>query len=119
MAAGQLRELITVQRAGDTKDQYGNAQTGAWAAVTGLEDVPAQVRPARGQERVGAEGITATAMFEIRLRWTAAAAGIRINDRIIDARDASRVFNVKAPPLNYDQRTRFITIMAEAGGADG
>lgn len=119
MAAGPLRELITVQRAGDTKDNYGNPQTGAWAAVADLEGVPAQIRPSRGAEQVGPDGIEGRGIFEIRMRWTSAAAGIRISDRIVDARDASRVFNIKAPPLNYDQRGRFITIMAEQGGADG
>lgn len=119
MAAGPLRELITVQRAGATVDQYRNAQSGDWADVTGMVSIPAQIRPMRGSEFVGGEGIEPRALYEIRIRHTSVLAGIRITDRIIDARDATRTFNIKSPPMDYSERGRWLRFTVEAGGADG
>jgi head-tail adaptor len=118
MTAGELRERVTFQRltegAGDGK---GNYQT-SWSNLDLLVRIPAAVKPVRATEVVLARGIEGRVLYEVKVRHTAAAAGIRVGDRMVDVR-SSVTFNVKSPPTNPDMRNKYITLLAETGGADG
>lgn len=118
MPAGALRESVTFQRPGaGAGDGAGNYAT-AFANLTDLVAVPAQVKPIRQGEVALAEGVQGRVLFEVTLRHTAATAGIRVGDRMVDARSGA-TFNVKSPPTNPDMHRKYIKVMVEQGGADG
>jgi head-tail adaptor len=119
MPAGQLREKVTFQRpgqgAGDGAGNYGTA----FADITGAIGVHAQLKPIRAGEVVLAEGVQGRRLYEVIVRHTSTLAGITVGDRMVDTRDAARVFNVTAPPVNNDMRNKYLTILVELGGASG
>lgn len=117
--AGRLRESVTFQRqAAGAGTTLRNQQTG-FADITGAIGVPAEIIPLRHGEAVLAEGIQGRRVFKVRLRHTTTLAGITVGDRMVDARDSSRVFNIKAPPINPDQKLGMLEILVEQGGASG
>lgn len=119
MGAGQLRERVTFQRqaagAGDGAGNYGTA----FADLAGATAIAASIGLPRGSEAINAEGVQGRTIFEVQVRYTAAAAAITVGDRMVDARDASRVFNVKGPPVNRDGHRKYLQIPVELGGASG
>lgn len=118
MPAGALRESVTFQRlgagAGDGAGNYGTA----FANITDLIALPAQLKPLRQGEVVLAEGVQGRVLYEVTLRHTASAAGIKVGDRMVDARSGA-TFNVKSPPTNPDMRDKYVKVLVEQGGADG
>lgn len=118
MPAGALRESVTFQRpgtgAGDGAGNYGTA----FANITDLVGLPAQLKPLRQGEVALAEGVQGRVLYEVTLRHTAAAAGIRVGDRMLDARTGV-TFNVKSPPTNPDMKDKYVKVLVEQGGADG
>lgn len=119
MGAGQLRSKVTFQRqgagAGDGAGNYGEA----FADLAGATGIVADLEPVRAAEVVLAEGVQGRTAFEVKIRYTSTRAGITVGDRMVDARDASKVYNVKAPPANRDRRNKYLTILVELGGAAG
>lgn len=117
MGAGQLRELVTFQRmstgAGDGAGNYGEA----FADLAGASNVAAALNPLNGSEIAVSEGIQGRAIYEVQIRYTAERAAIRVDDRMIDVRNPSRIFNVKSPPKNPDQRRKYLRLLVEIGGA--
>lgn len=119
MRAGALRERVTFQRRADGADGFANATTGPWTDVPDCVSVAAEVKPMKQAEVVLSEGVQGRVLYQVSMRQTAALAGIRVGDRMIDARDVTRTFNVKAPPMNPDMHARGLQILVEAGGVDG
>lgn len=68
LAAGRLRDRITIERATVTPDAHGEEQE-TWAPLTGAW---AEVNYGRGEERRSAaqQGASLTALFRIRLNPT-------------------------------------------------
>jgi hypothetical protein len=118
MPAGQLRESVTFQRLGSGAGSTLRNQLTDFANIADLISLPAQIKPLRQGEVVLAEGVQGRVLFEVTLRHTAATAGIRVGDRMVDARSGA-TFNVKSPPTNPDMRTKYTKVMVEQGGADG
>ncbi len=116
--AGYLRDVVTFQRRGAQADGYGNSTVGAWAAITGCSAVRAGFRSIRQNEQVGPEGVTGRATYEVTVRQSAELLGLSVKDRMVHDVDG-RTFNIKSPPVNVDQRGRFLRILVEQGGADG
>jgi head-tail adaptor len=117
--AGRLRESVTFQRqAAGAGDGMGNVLA-AFADITGATGIPADITPLRHGETVLAEGVQGRRVFRVIVRYTNTLAAISVNDRMVDARDASRVFNIKAPPVNYDRKRQMLDILVEQGGANG
>lgn len=117
MPAGQLRESVTFQRlAQAVGDGAGNYNT-FFADIPGAKKVPADLQPIRAAEVVLAQGIEGRRVYEAVVRYSPTLAGIQVQDRMIDARDSSRVFNVIAPPMNKDKHRKYLHIMVEQGGA--
>lgn len=119
MRAGELREKVTFQRsapgAGDGAGNYGDD----FANIPGAVRISADLAPVRQAEVVLSEGVKGLVLYECNVRYSTVLAGLTVGDRMIDARDASRVFNVKAPPINPDKRRRRLKILVEIGGASG
>lgn len=118
MPAGALRESVTFQRAGAGAGTTLRNQLSAFADIADLVAIPAQIKPMRQSEVVLAEGVKGRVLSEVTIRHTAAAAGIRVGDRMLDARSGA-TFNVKSPPTNPDMHRRYLKILVEQGGADG
>lgn len=117
MGGGQLRSRVTFQRlgtgAGDGAGNYGED----FVAIAGAKDVAAQINPKAGREALVPEGIQGRRTFEVTIRYTETRAGIRVDDRMIDARDPSAIYNVTAPPINVDMHRKYLKILVELGGA--
>lgn len=119
MRAGELREKVTFQRLGEGDgDGAGNYGTG-FANIPGAVKISADLAPVTSKEIVIAEGVKGLVLFEVVVRYSPTLAGITVGDRMIDARNPARTFNVKAPPINPDKRRRRLRILVESGGADG
>jgi len=118
VGAGQLRESVTFQRQGvGALNSHGNKGQ-AWANIASLIAIAAQLKPLRANEQVNAQGVTGLAVYEVLVRHTAAAAGVRVGDRMVDARSGV-MYNVKSPPTNQDMHRKYLKILVEWGGADG
>lgn len=118
MPAGALRESVTFQRQGTAgNDGRGNTLQ-AFANITGAVSIAAQLKPIRASEVVLTEGVQGRVLYEVVVRHTSVTAGIKVGDRMLNARTAA-TFNVKSPPTNRDMHNKYLTILVEAGGADG
>lgn len=118
MRGGQLRESVTFQRqASGSGDGMGNLLQ-AFADITGAIAIPADLTPMRQGEVALAEGVQGRRLYRVTVRYTSVLAGIRVNDRMLDAREGT-VFNVKAPPVNPDKKRKALEILVETGGASG
>lgn len=119
MSAGLLRDRVTFQRQGlGVGDGAGNFGSG-FADLANCVGVSADLKPLRSSEVVLAEGIQGRRLFEVTLRYSRALSAIGVGDVMVDHRDPSRRFNVKAPALNTDGKARFLQVLVEQGGADG
>ncbi len=119
MAAGPLRDRVTFQRqalgVGDGAGNFG----GDFANIAGCVGIAADIKPKGGSEVVLAAGVEGRRLFDVEIRYSSKLAGITVQDVMIDARDPTRKFNVKAPPVNGDGKQRFLQILVEQGGANG
>lgn len=119
MAAGLLRDRVTFQRQGvGVGDGAGNFGSG-FADIEKCVGVSADLKPAGGKELVIAEGVQGRRVYEVTVRYSQALAGIGVGDIMVDYRDATRRFNVKAPAMNGDGKRRFLQVLVEQGGANG
>lgn len=118
MPAGALREKVTFQRqAVGAGDGMGNLLDD-FADIPDAIGIHAQLTPLRHGEAVLAEGIQGRRVFRVIVRYTNVLAGITVNDRMVDARSGA-LFNIKAPPVNYDRKRKYLDILVEQGGASG
>jgi head-tail adaptor len=117
--AGRLRESVTFQRQGAGAATTLRNQSTDFADITGATAIPADITPLRHGETVLAEGVQGRRIFRVVVRYTDTLASISVNDRMVDARDSSRVFNIKAPPVNHDRKRQMLDILVEQGGANG
>lgn len=113
--AGDLRAKVKFQRRASGTDDYGNPVSG-WADL-GIER-RASLLPARGGEHVQAGRIAGKAQWDCWVRSDSGTRTINAGDRIVDARDASRTFNISFVG-DMDGDRRWLLIQAESGGADG
>jgi head-tail adaptor len=113
-SAGSLRERVRIERSMATPDFLGGVQTSKWRAI--VTGVPAQITPTtRGAEMVVAQGLQATATFEVWLRSSTETLAITEADRLVDER-TGRVFNIRMI-TNPDERGRYLRVVAERGVA--
>lgn len=108
-AAGDLNRRITFQRRTRVTSANGD-QTDAW---TDVATVAAKVSPLRGGETIQAARLGGTETFEITVYSTVSTRTLTPDDRAVDAR-SGRKLNLKWA-ANWDERDRFITLIAEAG----
>lgn len=114
MAAGRLRELVTIERRAGTPDGFGNVVAG-WASLVTNE--PAEIRPLRGGEDVQAQKLSANGLIEVTVRYSTRTSQILETDRLKNAR-TGRPMNIRYIE-QPDMRRKFLKIVCEYGVADG
>lgn len=119
MPAGGLRESVTFQRLAAGAGTTLRTQITDFANITGAVGIPAELTPLRYGETVISEGVQGRRIYRVSIRYTDTLAGLKAGDRMVDARDASRVFNVKSPPVNPDKKRKYLELQVEIGGASG
>lgn len=102
MRAGRLRHRVTLQRATDGIDQYGD-QTPTWTA---LATVWAAVEPLSGREYLLAQQVHGEATVRITIRPVANVT-LTPKDRV---RFGARYFDVQSV-INKDERNREIELL--------
>lgn len=114
MAAGRLREIVTIERRAGAADGYGNT-VATWAAL--ITGEPAEIRPLRGGEDVQAQKLSANGLFEITVRYSSRTSQILATDRLKNGRtgQAMNIRYIEQP----DMRRKFLKIVCEFGVADG
>lgn len=114
IGAGDLRDRIVVQRRKAQGDGYGNT-LGDW------EDLvfrASKLTPTRGGEAVIAGRAQGVALFDCWVRFDSVTRQITTDDRVLDARDRSREFNIRFAQ-DMDGRKRFLLLQLELGVATG
>lgn len=111
--AAKLRERVTFERQSDETDDYGNV-LGEFAPITGLTDIPADIRETPGKEMVAAGAVQSTRTATIRVRYSAATASVTAADRLI-ARGA--IWNIRSGPMQVDRAPRMLEFLCETGVA--
>ena len=109
MKAGDLRDRITIQRATNADDGFGNTISGWGDLLT----VWANIRETPGKEVVAAGRIEASRTATIRVRASSQSRGVTAADRII-AR--GQIWNIRSVAAVGDGR-ELIEFLCEAGVA--
>src|SRR5262249_26317129 len=111
-----LRDRIRIERKvrSEEGDGAGNYEEG-WATL--IESRAARIAPTRGGEQVQAGRLAGVESFDVWVRRDAQTRTITVGDRIVDARDEARIFNIRWIG-NLDERGRFLLLQAQCGVAD-
>lgn len=112
---GRLRERIEIRRKTDTKTDAGGF-TRDWAAVAGMESIPAEVLGGGSNEAVVARRLDGVSTYRITIRHRE---GILAGDQIAWR---GRELNILGEPVDPTGRRQFLQIFADTSapqGADG
>lgn len=109
LAAGDLRERVTIQQRAVSLDSIGE-NVGAWSE---LATVWASAEPLRGREYFAAGQQQQTVDVRFRIRYRADVTG---SMRIV-WRDVPH--DVVGPPINVEGRREFLELMTVQGQRDG
>lgn len=102
MNSGKLRHRIEIQQKTATQDTFG-APVDTWAEFA---TVWAEIKPASSTDRVAFNQATAPeTTHKVNIRYLA---GVTSDMRVMFG---SRVFEITAPPLNWDERNKELTLM--------
>lgn len=104
MRAGRLRDRIDIERNTPTNNSKGE-QVESWAVVHA--DVPAHINPVKGRKFYAAQQLNSELTVEISFRFVS---GLLARDRIKD-RLTGTYYEMVAPPINDDNRSRELTCM--------
>lgn len=110
MSAGKLRESLTFQRRSALDDGAGNTE----GPFADLFTTAARVRPLRGAEQILAAKLVGNMSYEIMVRSSSLTRSLTTDDRAIDARDASIVYNLRTIS-NDDEHDEYLVIIAQTG----
>lgn len=113
MTAGQLRERLTFQSPSPQDDGMGNYVEGWTTEFTCW----ARLQPRVGGETVLAARLQGRAVYLITVREFSDTRRIQPEWQAVDARDATRVFQIKSPSRNVDEKGAYLEIDAEFGVA--
>lgn len=108
---GGLRFRLHFQKRGTDDDGFGNPVAGPYETVFTQR---AKMIARMGTETVMASRLQGVQPYTVRIRYSAQAAEVTADWRIVDARNG-RVFAIKAPPVNVDGENRWIEILAAEG----
>lgn len=113
-SGGHMRERVHCQSKGPAADEFGNpVPTGsAWATQF---TVWAGLRPRNGGEAVIAGRLQGVQPYVVTMRSSAQTRQISSGWRLIDANDASRVFNVRTA-ADPDGKRQWLELLVEEGG---
>lgn len=113
MRGGDLRHTVVIEQKGATLDSFGGEST-TWITV---KTAYAEITPLSGREREAAQAIHPDISHQVTVRYQplfADPVGVA-NMRL---RYGARIFNILAP-LNVDERSHWVQIMASEGMVAG
>ena len=111
MVAGSLHDRVRFERRANTVDDFGN-QGGVWETIV---ETRARIRVLSGREPELADKAESTLTVEVTVRYQAALASLRGDDRMVDVA-TGEVFDILWT-ANKDRRSRMITLRAEKAKA--
>lgn len=103
-----MREKLHFQARTEVDDGFGNVTSGPFQTVF---TEPARLRPGLGSETVQAARLQGVQPYTITIRSSARTRAITPAWRAVDARNASRIFDIKAI-ANPDEWGRDLSIVA-------
>lgn len=118
-SARDLRQRIRVDRRSATTDEMGGQ--GGWVTLIDSRFcslLPVKLGARTDPEMVLAGRLQGTAVFDAWLRFDSLTSTIRPDDRVVDARDTSRVFNVRFVQ-DMDGRHEWMLLQLQLGSAEG
>lgn len=113
--AGDLRQRVYFERRTKGEDQYGNPVEG-WEPLNISR--AASLLPTRGSETVQSDRLSGRVQWDCWVRSDSGTRSLRTDDRMVDARDTSRTFNIGFIDDMDGDRT-WLLIQATSGVADG
>lgn len=113
MQMGKLRDRVTFALPGSVTDDYGNVESGFVDQFT----VAANILYVKGGEQVMAARLDGKQPVVITIRSSTESAQIKTDWRAVDARDPTRIFNVRS--IQPSDRKDFTELLCEIGGANG
>ncbi len=109
-----MRERLHFQRRGVGDDGLGHqVPSGPFATVF---TVSAAMRPLQGTEAVMASRLQGRQPYVVTVRKSSQTAPVTAAWRLVDARNADRVFAIAAPPADPDGRNAWLEILVTEGG---
>lgn len=112
-SAGRMHQRIHFQKRSIVDDSYGNEVAGPFETVF---TTSAELIPLRGGEPVQAARLVGVQPYTVRIRSCAAAREVTPSWRIVDARNASRVMNIRTV-TNPDQKNAWLDLLVDDGVA--
>ena len=113
MKAGELRHIITIERATETVDPATGFREWTWQAV---ETIPAAWLPGPGREYLAGESLRSEVSGRFIVRWDQLVAEVTSADRIVWD---GGIYDIKADPLVDATARREVTLMVAKGVSDG
>lgn len=113
--AGDLRHRVYFERRAEGSDDYGNPVED-WAPLGIVRS--ASLLPTRGSETVQSDRLSGRVQWDCWVRSDSGTRSLQTGDRMIDARDTSRTFNIGFIGDMDGDRT-WLLIQATSGVADG
>lgn len=108
-----MRAKLHFQRRGQSDDGYGNGgNTGPFETV--FTD-NAELIPRMGSEAIISSRLQGIQPYTIRIYSHEIARSIDATWRAVDARSGA-VYSLVSPPVNTDQKNRYIEMLATVGG---
>ncbi|RVL04778.1 head-tail adaptor protein [Sinorhizobium meliloti] len=112
-SAGRMHQRLHFQKRSTVDDGYGNEISGPYETVF---TAAAELIPLRGGEPVQAARLVGVQPYTVRIRSCAAAREVTPSWRIVDARNASRVMNIRTV-TNPDQKNAWLDLLVDDGVA--
>jgi len=112
-SAGRMHQRLHFQKRSLVDDSYGNEISGPFETVF---TTAAELIPLRGGEPVQAARLVGVQPYTLRIRSCVAAREVTTSWRIVDARNASRVMNIRTV-TNPDQKNAWLDLLVDDGVA--
>lgn len=114
---GALTEKLAFQRRGTAADGMGGTIAGAGEWSTQFE-ASAAMRPLRGGEATIAARLEGVQPYGVTVRFLKAMKQVTTAWRVVDVRDATRVFNIASPLADPDGKNKWLEFVVTQGVAE-
>jgi len=108
-----MRQRLHFQKRSIIDDGFGNEVAGPFVTVF---TTAAELIPLRGGEPVQASRLVGVQPYTVRIRSCVAARDVTTSWRIVDARNAARVMNIRTV-TNPDQKNAWLDLLVDDGVA--
>jgi len=114
-AAGELRDRVRFDRRGSGGNSGGVVKSDFAPLIASRR---ARLLPVRGGEEVIADRVAGVSGWELVIRFDSATSKLAADDRVVDLRDESRVFDIRFVE-DLEGRRRWLVLQLERGKGDG